>query len=66
VGGLWAVQPGNTAIKSNERKQCALCETCKPASSVAFRYVADYRSGDVVQLVRTLPYSDKGFREFVA
>jgi hypothetical protein len=37
VGGLWAVQPGSTAIRGNERKQCAICETCKPASSTAFR-----------------------------
>jgi hypothetical protein len=29
VGGLWAVHPESAAFRGEQRKQCAVCETCK-------------------------------------
>src|SRR6266567_1306918 len=55
TGDLQAVLPGRAAAPGILCERCAVCKPAKALSRKVFSEVVDLASGDVVQLVRTLP-----------
>ena len=54
--GLQAVLPGTSAVMGVRGEQCVVCEPCKGIICKVLRVRVDSTFGDVVQLVRTLPF----------
>jgi hypothetical protein len=55
MGGLWAVQTEMGAIQVVLGNVCNICKSRKAAQTLVISHLVDLASGDVVQLVRTLP-----------
>ena len=60
IGGLLAVSARLEAVWVSQSKLCNLCNWRKAALTLVIAHLVDLASGDVVQLVRTLPCHGRG------
>ena len=55
----------NRALLSNPGNRCTVCNSCRAAYTLAIAHLVDLASGDVVQLVRTLPSNRTPFFSYL-
>src|SRR5580692_10185078 len=59
-GGLGAVRTGIALFWATKTIPCTVCKSRRAAQILAIAHLVDLASGDVVQLVRTLPCHGRG------